>query len=209
MGRTRGRRRKTRRQRRSRLWILVLGGLAGVTTWLALPDFTWLNQPDTGLVITVKGKNGQVRPFPVGIQNPMWVRLGDISPAVTAEVVAAVDSGFFSHWGLDSARLVSFLLSGRSATGPLPGTISMHLVSTLYLRGRDQGVWRMAQLFMAFKLDRTLSKRRILELYLNTAPWGEGVYGIGEASRRYFGNDPRFLSRAQSARLAARLTAGD
>jgi monofunctional biosynthetic peptidoglycan transglycosylase len=134
-----------------------------------------------------------------------WVRYGQISPALKRAVLAAEDIRFLRHDGFDwegiENALEKNLRSGRIVAGG--STVSQQLAKNLFLSdGRTP--WRKAQeALITLMLEATLSKRRILELYLNVIEWGRGVFGAQAASRHYFGAPAATLSAEQAARLAA------
>ncbi|HEX9684413.1 MAG TPA: monofunctional biosynthetic peptidoglycan transglycosylase [Burkholderiales bacterium] len=136
-----------------------------------------------------------------------WVPYGRISGYLKQAVVAAEDDKFMDHWGFDwDAMRVAHernVREGEIVSGA--STISQQLAKNLFLPSRRVW-WRKAQEAMiTVMLEALLTKRRILELYLNVAEWGEGVYGADAAARHHFGVPAAALSRAQAAQLAVML----
>ncbi|NTW69790.1 MAG: monofunctional biosynthetic peptidoglycan transglycosylase, partial [Chlorobiaceae bacterium] len=82
-------------------------------------------------------------------------------------------------------------------------TISQQLAKNLYLSASKNPVRKIKEAILTWRIEKTLSKRRILELYVNVAEWGDGIFGIGEASRHYYGVAPSGLSGQQAAKLAS------
>jgi monofunctional biosynthetic peptidoglycan transglycosylase len=128
-----------------------------------------------------------------------------ISPLLRRAVLVAEDDAFFSHDGLDwneiraSAR--TNLSRGRIVRGG--STVTQQLAKNLFL-GDARTPWRkIEEAFLAVRIERQLSKRRIFELYLNLIEWGDGIFGVEAASRRYFGVSSSDLTPRQALLLAA------
>ena len=117
-------------------------------------------------------------------------------------VIIAEDSRFRTHWGIDVVELREAARAGmrRGAS-----TITQQLAKNLYLSSSRNPLRKLKEAATAVRLEWALSKDRILELYLNVAEWGPGVWGIDAASRTYFGRSPRGLTDEQAAALAATL----
>lgn len=81
-------------------------------------------------------------------------------------------------------------------------TISQQLVKNLYLKPSKSFFRKAAEAILTWRLERTLPKRRILEIYLNVIEWGDGIFGIGQAARHYYGKSAADLNAEESARLA-------
>ncbi|MEY4374450.1 MAG: hypothetical protein RL760_616 [Candidatus Eisenbacteria bacterium] len=133
------------------------------------------------------------------------VPLDRIAPTLRAAVLVAEDDKFFSHDGFDWAGIKAAarhdLRTHRFSSGG--STITQQLAKNLWL-GTARTPWRkFEEMILAARLEQSLSKRRILELYLNTIEWGDGVYGIEAAARRWYGVGAGALSPSQSIRLAA------
>ena len=132
--------------------------------------------------------------------------LEDISPSLVRAVISSEDARFCSHFGIDLVELQNAL---DDEDGRFRGasTITMQTVKNLFLwTGRDW-VRKAVEAPLALYADLVLPKRRIMEIYLNVAEWGEGTYGAEAASQKYFGVPAAKLSSAQAARLAAILPA--
>ena len=134
-----------------------------------------------------------------------WLPYAHISSHLKRAVIAAEDSRFVEHQGFDWAGIeLAFeknLKKGKIVAGG--STISQQLAKNLFLSGH-RTPWRKAQeAVITFMLERLMSKRRILEIYLNVIEWGDGVFGAEAAARHYFHGSARGLGPAQAARLAA------
>lgn len=134
-----------------------------------------------------------------------WVPYERISLSLKTAVVAAEDSAFMDHSGFDWEGLrVAFeknLKKGRVVAGG--STISQQLAKNLFLSG-SRTPWRKGQeAIITVMLETCMSKRRILEIYLNMIEWGDGVFGAEAAAQHYYGRRAKNLRPAQAARLAA------
>jgi monofunctional biosynthetic peptidoglycan transglycosylase len=120
-------------------------------------------------------------------------------------VVNAEDAKFFHHGGFDWAQVEDALETNFDEGGYRRGasTITMQVARNLFLWRGKSLVRKVLEVYLTWRLEQTLTKERILELYLNAAEWGPGIYGIGEASRHYFAKLPSELTLGESALLAA------
>jgi monofunctional biosynthetic peptidoglycan transglycosylase len=133
------------------------------------------------------------------------ISLNRISPALQRAVVAAEDARFFEHDGVDWVAIRGAALQdwnrGKLSRGG--STITQQLAKNLYL-SPSRTPWRkLREWAIARRLEKKLTKRRILELYLNVVEFGPRTYGAEAAARRYFGKPASALSRAEAATLAA------
>jgi monofunctional biosynthetic peptidoglycan transglycosylase len=134
-----------------------------------------------------------------------WVSFDEVAPVLVRSVVVSEDARFCQHDGIDTVELgkvVEAYLDGEETRGA--STIPMQLAKNLFLwPGRDP-IRKAIELPLAVWLDLVLSKRRMIEIYLNVAEWGpEGEFGIEAAARRAFGTGAANLNRRQAALLAA------
>ena len=128
-----------------------------------------------------------------------------ISPLLRRAVLVAEDDAFFQHGGLDWSEIGASarrnLERGRVVRGG--STITQQLARNLYL-GEDRTVGRkLKEIVLAVRMEHSVSKHRILELYLNLIEWGDGIYGAGAAARRYFGTSAADLNARQALLLAS------
>ncbi len=133
----------------------------------------------------------------------VWVALDDVGDNVANAVLAAEDRRFEEHVGVDPAAtvraVVTSIAAGRVVSGA--STITMQLARLVAPHPRTfRG--KLGEMAMAVRIEASLSKKQILEQYVNRAPFGEGVRGIGAASRYFFDKPPRELSLAEAATLA-------
>jgi len=132
------------------------------------------------------------------------VPLARISPNLQHAVIAAEDGRFYTHWGFDWSQIKD-AIEDDLEDGRLRGasTITQQLVKNLFFTTRFGIVRKAAEAAVVPAAEIILGKQRILELYLNTAEWGPGVFGIEAAANFHYRSTAARLSREQSARLAA------
>lgn len=136
-----------------------------------------------------------------------WTPLRQISPHLRHAVVIAEDDMFYRHHGVDwesFRKAVDYnLKKGRFARGA--STITQQVARNLYLSPSKNPLRKVKEMLIAWRLERALTKDRILELYLNIAEWGVGVYGAQAASQIYFGKSASMLEVDEAVALAAAL----
>ncbi|HEX8700898.1 MAG TPA: biosynthetic peptidoglycan transglycosylase [Myxococcaceae bacterium] len=131
-----------------------------------------------------------------------------LSPLLACAVLKAEDRSFFRHHGVEWGNLWSATrgwLQGRTRHGA--STLTQQLARNLYFSPERTVHRKLRELLMARELEATLHKRRILELYLNTVEWGDGVWGASSASEHYFGKAPASLDAFEASFLAGLLAA--
>ena len=137
-----------------------------------------------------------------------WLPLVRISPWLRRAVVNSEDARFYEHDGFDIVETEAALevAAERGRLGRGASTITQQLAKNLWL-GEERTVWRkLREYFLARRLE-DLGKRRVLELYLNVAEWGDGIYGAEAAARAWFNKPALELSPEESSVLAAMLPA--
>ena len=152
----------------------------------------------------VKGPDKQPMEVESGPGSPDWVPYEAISPFMETAVVVCEDGHFPYHHGFDFEAIQNSirdnLIKGRFARGA--STISMQLAKNLYL-GKEKTLGRKLQeAVLTQLLEQELSKRELMELYLNVIEYGPGIYGIGPAARYYFAKRPSDLSLGQALYIA-------
>ena len=133
-----------------------------------------------------------------------WVRYERISNNLRRAVLVAEDSAFWDHDGVDVEQLKESIEQSLEKGKQLRGgsTITQQLAKNLYLSPSRNPIRKLRELLITRKLEASLTKRRILELYLNVIEWGDGIYGAEAAARTYFGTSAAGLSAEQAALLA-------
>ncbi|MGB9628577.1 MAG: monofunctional biosynthetic peptidoglycan transglycosylase, partial [Thermodesulfobacteriota bacterium] len=137
--------------------------------------------------------------------NQVWVPLHRISPYLIKAVLIAEDDKFWSHEGFDYEAIQKAIEEDlKTKKFKLGGsTISQQLARNLYLSPQKSLLRKLREASITWRMERALSKKRILELYLNVVEWGEGIFGIEAASRYYYGKSASELSPIEAARLAS------
>ncbi len=134
-----------------------------------------------------------------------WVALPNISKALIRAVLVAEDDAFFEHEGIDVDEMKKSWRVNLKRKKIVRGgsTLTMQLVKNLYLSPAKNPFRKLNEIILAYDLEHKLTKARILELYLNVAQWGEGIFGAEAASRHYFKKSAADLTRGEAAYLAA------
>lgn len=192
---------------------LALLGLLAATAWLAYEAWTWprvgalaARPPRTTAFIEryraeqrAAGRDDRVQ--------WVWAPYAAISTNVKRAVVVAEDIRFFAHGGVDLDEVEDALERAveRKALPRGASTITQQLAKNLWLTPSRSPLRKGREAILAWQLERTLTKRRILELYLNVAEFGPGCYGVEAAARRYFGKSAADVTPLEAAQLAASL----
>jgi monofunctional biosynthetic peptidoglycan transglycosylase len=137
-------------------------------------------------------------------KSPDYVRIKEISSLAKNAVIVSEDGAFYSHQGIDWFELrESFNTNWERGTFARGGsTITQQLAKNVYLSSEKSLVRKVREAIIALQIETILSKDEILEKYLNVVEFGPNLYGIGPASRFYFGKTPAQLTAAESAFLA-------
>ncbi len=135
-----------------------------------------------------------------------WEPLENISPHLVRSVVASEDARFCDHGGVDWEALgtqIEALGEGEAPRGA--STLTMQLAKNLFLWNDRSYLRKGLEIPLAMMIDAVLPKRRIIELYLNVAEWGEGIFGAEAAAQSWFGKPAAKLTASQAALLATAL----
>lgn len=185
--------------------ILLIGGIVDIGRYFIYPNVSDLRD---------------IRPIPTAFMEyreaqwaeenrdqtitQKWVPMSQISPNVIKAVLIGEDDKFWNHDGFDvegmEQALERSLKKGNVAGG---STISQQLSKNLYLSPSKNPVRKVKEAILTWRIESTLSKRRILEIYLNVAEWGDGIFGIEAAARHYYHKSAKNLTGREAARLAA------
>jgi monofunctional biosynthetic peptidoglycan transglycosylase len=192
---------------------LALVGALALLAWLGREAWTWprvgalATRPPRTTAFIERYRAEQRAAGRVPRVAWLWVPYGAIAPSVKQAVVVAEDIGFFGHRGFDLEE-VEDAVERAVERGELPrgaSTITQQLAKNLWLSPSRNPLRKLREAILTWQLERALSKRRILELYLNVVELGPGVYGVEAAARQYFGKTAAQLGPAQAAELAASL----
>ena len=137
--------------------------------------------------------------------NQQWVPISKISPFLIKAVLIAEDDKFWRHEGFDYEAMQKAVEKDIKAKKFKLGgsTISQQLAKNLYLSPSKNPVRKLAEALITWRMEHILTKKRILEIYLNIVEWGEGIFGAEAASRHYFGKAASDLTPEEASRLAA------
>jgi len=205
--------------RRRRWWwralrwtaLAVLAALLLVASWQVItwPDVAALatSNPDTTAFIEAYREQEREAGREPRLQW-RWVPSSRISPELKHAVLVAEDINFFSHDGFDAFELKEAVRGAWEEGKPLRGasTLSQQTAKNLWLSPSRNPLRKLKEALLTAQLERALGKGRILEIYLNVAELGPGIYGAEAASRHYFGRSAAALTRRQAAQLAASLS---
>ena len=129
-----------------------------------------------------------------------WVKFNDTPSHVRRAIVAAEDANFCLHWGFDPEAIRISIAQGGEISA---STISQQTAKVVMLWPTDSKLMRLPETFATFAIEAFWSKRRVLEIYMNIAEFGEGVLGIQAAAKENFNLDAAELNLEQASRLAS------
>jgi len=134
-----------------------------------------------------------------------WTAYSKISPYLIKAVLISEDDKFWQHEGFDYEAIQKAVQKDLKAKRFKSGgsTITQQLARNLFLSPEKSLIRKLSEALITWRMEKVLSKKRILELYLNVAEWGEGIFGAEAASRHYFGKPSSELTPEEAARLAA------
>ncbi|HEY5568463.1 MAG TPA: monofunctional biosynthetic peptidoglycan transglycosylase [Gammaproteobacteria bacterium] len=170
---------------------LFIASSAGVVAVLR-----WIDPPTTAFMLLDTGGRQPLR--------YRWVDAGQMSPSLAYAVIAAEDQKFTEHFGFDFASIRESIDSssdGRRLRGA--STITQQVAKNLFLWPDRSVVRKGLEAYFTALIELAWTKERILEIYLNVAELGPGIYGVGAAADAYFAKDPQRVSDAEAALLAA------
>lgn len=193
-------------------YLLLITGLLGllvvlltVFLWILMPDVSGLkkfNPAKTSMMKyreaewAAKGRHRKI--------NRKWVPYSRISPYLVKAVIIAEDDKFWGHEGFDYEALQKAIekdiKAGRFKAGG--STISQQLAKNIYLTPEKSFIRKIREALITWRLEKAISKKRIIELYLNVVEWGDGIFGVEAASQYYFGKSAMDLTPLEAARLA-------
>jgi monofunctional biosynthetic peptidoglycan transglycosylase len=186
--------------------FVFLTALAALVYLFLMPDISKLRKENPGKTSFMeyrerewkeKGKSYRIK--------QTWAPLSKISPYLIKAVLIAEDDKFWKHEGFDYEAIQKAIEKDLKAKKFKLGgsTISQQLAKNLYLSPSKNPLRKMAEAVITWRMERILTKKRILEVYLNVIEWGEGIFGAEAASRHYFGKFAAELTADKAARLAA------
>lgn len=174
------------------------------TTLLLVLCLRWFDPPTTAFMLQ---RDYSEEHGPIEIRHE-WRELHRIAPSLAMSVIASEDQKFADHWGFDVAAIQQVIEDGKAGKQMRgASTISQQLAKNLFLWSGRSWVRKGLEVYFTAAIETLVPKQRILELYLNVAEFGDGIYGAEAAAQSIFGVPAESLSTHQSALLAARLPA--
>jgi monofunctional biosynthetic peptidoglycan transglycosylase len=179
-----------RKLKRVILWVLALHLVYIIFCWVFNPPITI-----TQFVSLVSG-NGLSRDY---------ISIDEMSPHAALAVMASEDQAFPDHSGFDWKSIEKAMKYNKKKPGRVRGasTLSQQVAKNVFLWQGRSWLRKGLEVYFTFMIETLYSKRRILELYLNVAEMGKGVFGIEAASQKYFGKPASQLTRIEAAQIAA------
>jgi monofunctional glycosyltransferase len=202
-------RKKKRTKRKWLKWALVILFVAiasGALFFSLYPDVSKLKRinPKKTAFMEYREKEWKAQGKRLKVQQS-WVPLGRVSDYVKRAVLIAEDDKFWRHEGFDFDAIQKAIERDvKEGTFKFGGsTITQQLAKNLYLSPSKNPIRKVREAIITWRLERALSKRRILEVYLNVVEWGEAIFGIEAAARHYYGKSASEITAEEAARLAA------
>lgn len=192
--------------------VLIFAASSLSLTFLVTIIAFWMTTP-LGNVRLLKTRfpvvhyQGPKKPFSVTLEpyRPShWVSLSEISKSTIGAVIVSEDWAFFQHEGYDPKQIEEAARDAIEEGGRVRGasTITQQVAKNVFLSNERSLIRKVRELAIAVELEKTTSKQRILETYFNIAEWGEGIFGIAQASQTYFQKPPKDLLPREGAFLA-------
>jgi monofunctional glycosyltransferase len=173
--------------------------------YFSIPSFNlpWLQYGRTKISSLMEQR--ALENFMIYYPRQSWVDIDDVNPNLLKAIISMEDGKFFTHKGIDWKELKTSIRMnkrrGRSVRGG--STISMQLSKNLFLSTSKSILRKGKEFLITLRMEKELSKKCILENYINIVEWGNGIFGIKKAAELYFNKEPKELSAAESSRLAA------
>ncbi len=186
--------------------FIVVGIVGWITTFFIWPDISYLktDPPKKTAFMEFRERQWAATNKKTKLRYT-WVPLAKISPFIQDAVLISEDDKFWQHYGFDLAGIQEALeknmRSGKMKAGG--STITQQLAKNIFLSPEKTATRKLKEAILTLRLERELGKKRILELYLNVAEWGPGIFGIEEAALRYYGKHASQLVPEEACRLAA------
>lgn len=134
-----------------------------------------------------------------------WVRVEDVSPLVVRAVLVSEDGRFCQHGGIDYDEIQNAIDRAQGGTPRGASTISQQVIKNLFLWPSRSYLRKAIEVPFVYIMETLWSKRRIMEVYLNIAEWGSGIFGVEAAAQFHFGKSARRLGEREAAQLAVAL----
>ncbi|TAN45355.1 MAG: monofunctional biosynthetic peptidoglycan transglycosylase [Nitrospirae bacterium] len=186
--------------------VVVCGFVLYILSALAYPDVSRLAKetPQKSAFMEYREKQWAAKGRKIRIRK-IWAPLSTVSPYLIKAVLIAEDDKFWAHEGFDFEAMQKAVEKDLKEKKLKFGasTISQQLAKNLYLSPSKNPARKLREAILTWRIENKLTKKRILELYLNMAEWGDGLFGIEAAARHYYAKPASALSPEESARLAS------
>jgi len=186
--------------------LLVYTAYIVVSVFL-LPPVASLKDPKMNVSIQVKDWHGEHHSFLLGPKNRNWTPSASIPAEMKWAVIVAEDANFYKHEGVDVKAIKNAIKHDLEKKSLARGasTITQQTAKNIYLSREKTITRKFKEVYLALRMEQELTKGRIIELYLNVVELGPMVYGVGHASRYYFGKPAAEMTPRECAFLAAML----
>lgn len=180
-----------------------LVAIAILVTYPKLPSLDSLQHYQPKMPLTIYSADGEVIGI-YGEQRREFTKIGDFPEVLRNAVIAAEDKRFYQHWGVDVWGVARAVVGNIVAGGVQSGasTITQQVAKNFYLSSEKTFTRKFNEALLAYKIEQSLSKDKILELYFNQIYLGQRAYGFASAAQIYFNKDVRELTLAEAAMLA-------
>lgn len=186
--------------------IVILAVAADILVTFVYPDVSILKKhnPSTTAFMEYRKKQWAEDGLDKTIDQ-RWVKLKKVSPYLIKAVIIGEDDKFWKHEGFDfdamKKALEKDIAEGKLKAGG--SSISQQLAKNLYLSPSKNPIRKVKEAILTWRIEKSLSKKRIMELYVNIAEWGDGIFGIEAAARHHYGKRARALTAQEAVRLAS------
>ena len=180
--------------------ILIIIGVSACFLYLKISPKIMINSANN---IALYDSNEEI--FFKGSESKKWIELSDINKNLINATIYTEDKNFYSHFGFDFLRIGKAIITNflNHSINQGASTITQQYAKNLFLNFDKTFKRKWDEAWYTLRIEANYSKDEILEGYLNTINYGHGQYGIGNASRYYFGKDAKDLSLAEASMLAA------
>ncbi|MBI2627737.1 PBP1A family penicillin-binding protein [Candidatus Nomurabacteria bacterium] len=188
------------------IFILLAGIIVLWLSSLKIPDFRSFEDRKVENSTKIYDRTGKILLFDIHKNTKRTdIAYQDMGVNIRNATVAIEDSQFYNHGGIKISSIVRAILSNIFGTGRTQGgsTITQQLVKNALLTREKSYTRKIKEWVLAIKIDKSMPKEKILEYYLNEAPYGGTIYGIEEASKIYFNKNARDLTLAEATYLAS------
>lgn len=185
------------------LFGVGLLAIAILVTYPKLPALDSLQHYQPKMPLTVYSADGQIIGV-YGEQRREFTKIGDFPKVLKDAVIAAEDKRFYDHWGVDVVGVARAAIGNVVAGGLQSGasTITQQVAKNFYLSNERTFTRKFNEALLAYKIEQTLSKDQILELYFNQIYLGQRAYGFASAAQIYFNKNVKDLTLAEASMLA-------